>query len=230
MLANANVCMNRYCPNSFTVMCSLCKTEHRDHSIKILTLEDVRLFVEKLLKTPFTLPTKYISESIEVMKKIKYIKEVRRKIDYLETEIMKEAATMLEVTEGLIHEYSLCKESAYDIAERLRDLENAETFKKFKTSSKHLLGQIDYNFKKDRLELGNLIIKEKEDKRRKSLEATRRKVEEVKDYSMKIIEVILANDDDSESGEEFAEMITQKKKFYKKLKEELNFDGKDKDK
>lgn len=43
------------------------------------------------------------------------------------------------------------------------------------------------------MEYGNGLTKEKEDKRRKTLESAKRKIEEVRDYSMKIIEVILHN-------------------------------------
>jgi hypothetical protein len=84
VLPSACVCMNRYCPSSFTVMCSACKPEHRDHTIKILTLEDVQNFLNKFIKSPQKNDIKYITESINLMKKIKFIKDVRKKIDYLE--------------------------------------------------------------------------------------------------------------------------------------------------
>ena len=95
-------------------------------------------------------------------------------------------------------------------------------------NSRQLLSHVDYNFKKDRLELGNLTVKEKQDKRKKALDSTKRKIEEVKDYSMKIIEVILTQDDGSDQEDEegeFPELVTQRNKFYKKLKEELGLDG-----
>lgn len=78
-----HVCMNRYCPDSFKVFCSTCKNEHRDHAIKILTIEDITFLVERLLKTPFKEVARYITESVDIMKKLKLIKEFRKKIDIL---------------------------------------------------------------------------------------------------------------------------------------------------
>lgn len=66
--------MNRYCPSSFKVFCTACKNDHRDHAIKILTLEDVSFLVDRLLKTPFNEVGRYIGESVDVMKKLKLIK------------------------------------------------------------------------------------------------------------------------------------------------------------
>lgn len=57
---------------------------------------------------------------------------------------------------------------------------------------------MDYNIQKDRLEYGSLEIKEKEDARKKNLTFIKRRVEEVKEYSMKVIEVILNNDESDE--------------------------------
>lgn len=51
--ANGYVCMNRYCPDSFKIFCSNCKNDHRDHAIKVLTLEDTTFLIERLLKHPF---------------------------------------------------------------------------------------------------------------------------------------------------------------------------------
>lgn len=47
---------------------------------------------------------------------------------------------------------------------------------------------------------------------------------------MKIIEVILAQDDDTESDEQdqFQDMLNQKRNFYKKLKEQLGLERRDK--
>jgi len=66
--------MNRYCPESFKVFCAACKNDHRDHAIKILTLEDVSFLVDRLLKTPFKEVGRYVGESVDVMKKLKLIK------------------------------------------------------------------------------------------------------------------------------------------------------------
>ena len=58
-----------------------------------------------------------------------------------------------------------------------------------------MLKNLDYNFKKDKFEYGNSVLREKEDRRRKFVESAKSKIEEVRDYSMKIIEVILSTDD-----------------------------------
>jgi hypothetical protein len=50
---NGFICMNRYCPNSFKVFCGACKNEHRDHSIKVLSIEDIIFLTDRLVKTPF---------------------------------------------------------------------------------------------------------------------------------------------------------------------------------
>lgn len=50
---NGLICLNRYCPESFKVFCATCKTDHRDHAVKVLTIEDVSFLVDRLLKTPF---------------------------------------------------------------------------------------------------------------------------------------------------------------------------------
>lgn len=51
-MINGHICMNKYCPDAFKVFCSGCKNEHRDHTNKVLTLEDVSFLLERLLKSP----------------------------------------------------------------------------------------------------------------------------------------------------------------------------------
>lgn len=51
-LINGHICMNKYCPDSFKVFCSNCKNEHKDHSNKILSLEDFSFLLERHLKSP----------------------------------------------------------------------------------------------------------------------------------------------------------------------------------
>jgi hypothetical protein len=92
----------------------------------------------------------------------------------------------------------------------LSSVEEPDKYKEFFENSVELLSNMDYNFKKDKMEFGNAQIKEKEDKRRKSVDSAKRKIEEVRDYSMKIIEVILHNDDSEEEEED----IAYKKKHY----------------
>ena len=81
-----------------------------------------------------------------------------------------------------------------------------------------MLSLLEYNFKKDKFQYGNTVTKEKQDKRKKTLDNTRRKVEEVRDYSMKIIEVILT-DCGSDSDEEDNSYL---KKHYQVLRDELS--------
>jgi hypothetical protein len=73
------------------------------------------------------------------------------------------------------------------LSELFAGIEEPSTYKQFAESSSELLSNLDYNFKKDKFEFGNGLIKEKEDKRRKSVDRAKRKIEEVRDYSMKII-------------------------------------------
>jgi hypothetical protein len=101
--ANSYICMNRYCPNAFNIFCVTCKSEHRDHAIKVLTFEDVCFLTDRLLKTPFVEVGRYVGEAVDVMKKLKLIKEFRRKIELLEREIQKEALKLIDNTESLIH-------------------------------------------------------------------------------------------------------------------------------
>jgi hypothetical protein len=98
-----HVCMNRYCPNSFQVFCGSCKNDHRDHAVKVLSLEDLSFLLERLLKAPFHDLTRYVSETVQVMKKLKLIKEFRKKIDILEKEVQKDALRLVEHTEALVH-------------------------------------------------------------------------------------------------------------------------------
>jgi hypothetical protein len=48
-------------------------------------------------------------------------------------------------------------------------LEQPEVYQNFRGVSCELLANLDYNFKKDKFELGSAAIKEREDKRRKSV-------------------------------------------------------------
>ncbi len=95
--------MNRYCPDSFRVFCSACKNDHRDHSIKVLTIEDVGFLVERLLKAPFRESGRVVSESLDIMKKLKLIKEFRKKIDILEKEVQREALHLVDQTDALVN-------------------------------------------------------------------------------------------------------------------------------
>jgi hypothetical protein len=120
--------MNKYCPDSFKVFCSACESEHEDHVIKILTIEDVSFLIDRLLKVPSKDITQAIGETLNIMKKLKLIKEFRRKIDMLEREIRKESMKMVDQTEILINEYSLGKESAQRLAQLFTNIESLDTY------------------------------------------------------------------------------------------------------
>lgn len=65
------------------------------------------------------------------MKKLKLIKEFRKKIDILEKEIQKESLKLIEHTELLITEYSLCKENVSQLSDVLASIEELETYNQF---------------------------------------------------------------------------------------------------
>jgi len=46
-------------------------------------VEDATFLIERLMKTPFKEVTSYVTETVEIMKKLKLIKEFRKKIDIL---------------------------------------------------------------------------------------------------------------------------------------------------
>lgn len=58
--------------------------DHKDHAAKILSLEDTTFLIERLMKVPFKETNRYIGEALDIMKKLKLIKEFRKKIDILE--------------------------------------------------------------------------------------------------------------------------------------------------
>ena len=123
---------------------------------------------------------------------------------------------LVENTEELIHEYASCKHKVTELWDVLANIEEQEAFEEFRLGSKHLLANLDYNFKRDRFEYFNGEIKKAQDKLRKSQSNAKAKIEEVKDYSMKIIEVIL-NEDSSDDELDFPAT----KKHYEVLKEDI---------
>jgi len=79
--ANTYICMNPNCPNSFKVLCFGCKNEHKDHINQVISIEDATFLVDRLMTTPLKEVGSYVSESVDIMKKLKLIKEFRKKID-----------------------------------------------------------------------------------------------------------------------------------------------------
>lgn len=134
--------------------------------------------------------------------------------------MQKEAIKLANTTEAMLEEYTNCREGVSNLSDILLSIDRPENYQRFFKNSQQLLGSMDYNFKKDKFEYGNLLTKEKEDKRRKTLDSTRRKIEEVRDYSMKIIEVIL-NNCESDSEEEDNSYLV---KHYSVLRNELFLD------
>lgn len=102
-----------------------------------------------------------VGESLDIMKKLKLIKEFRKKIDILEKEVQKESLKLIDQTEILIEEYSKCKENVSHLAEFFAKIEDVEVYQQFLGNSQELLGNLDYNFKKDKFEFGSSVIKEK---------------------------------------------------------------------
>jgi hypothetical protein len=62
-------------------------------------------------------------ETLDVMKKLKLIKEFRKKIDILEKETQKEALKLINGTEGLLKEYEQCRERVQDLSEIFASVE-----------------------------------------------------------------------------------------------------------
>lgn len=60
-----------------------------------------------------------------------------------------------------MHEYSICKESITQLSDIFTKVEQIDCFKQFAENSSQFLGNLDYNFKKDKFEYGNALIKEK---------------------------------------------------------------------
>jgi hypothetical protein len=71
---NTFICMHSDCPHSYRVLCNGCKNDHKDHSNKVLTIEDATFLVDRLMTTPFKEVANHVSESVDIMKKLKLIK------------------------------------------------------------------------------------------------------------------------------------------------------------
>jgi hypothetical protein len=60
-----------------------------------------------------------------------------------------------------MHEYSICKESITQLSNIFAKVEQIDSFREFSENSSEFLSNLDYNFKKDKFEYGNALIKEK---------------------------------------------------------------------
>ena len=90
--------------------------------------------------------------------------------------MQKEVLKLMSCNQDLLEELDNCREGVNNLTDVLNDIDKPESYKYFFNNSTQLLGNMDYNFKKDKFEYGNLVTKEKEDKRRKSLDHTKRKI------------------------------------------------------
>lgn len=95
---NYYICMNRYCPDAYQVLCSACRQDHRDHTISLLSIEDLCFLIDRLLKMPFRQVTLYMSETVDVMKKLHLIRDFKAKLDLLQVDIQNETFALLETT------------------------------------------------------------------------------------------------------------------------------------
>ena len=63
------------------------------------------------------------------MKKFKLIKEFKKKIDRLESEVHKEVISLLDITESLVGQYAQCKKATHQAAQKLFEIEKKDVFK-----------------------------------------------------------------------------------------------------
>ena len=89
-------------------------------------------------------------ETLDVMKKLKLIKEFRKKIDILQKEIQKESLKLINGTQSLLGEYNSCREGVNTLSEIFANVEKPENYQHFFENSQQLLSNMDYNFKKDK--------------------------------------------------------------------------------
>lgn len=75
------------------------------------------------------------------------------------------------------------------------EIDQPNAFNLFKESMVDNLRKMDYNFQKDMMEYSSPSIKERVEERRKMFKDIWRKIDEVKEYSVKIIEVAMEEDD-----------------------------------
>lgn len=179
--------MNRYCGNSFELACLKCKNElHKDHSIKFITLENFRNLLQLLGEEERKQPT----DAYEIYKKHKLIKEFRKKMQLIESDLNISVGRLVMWSETTENEENFnIKELASfnEEFERLLKSQPAEFTEKCRSVGRF----VDYNTKKDIMEFSSARLKECESERRRQLDQVRKQLEEIKEYSMKIIEVVL---------------------------------------
>lgn len=177
--------MNRFCANAFELGCLRCKNElHKDHSMKYITLENFKMLLAQLSKED----RKGAGEFLDMYRRYKLIKEFRRKMQLIEADLGSSVGKLTACVEGAKGEEAAgLKEIIGFVTGFDEILRQGELREQVKAVGKY----IDYNAKKDIMELSSAKLKEHESERRKQLEMVRRQLEETKEYSMKIIEVVL---------------------------------------
>ena len=96
---------------------------------------------------------------MDLLKKLKLIREFRCKIEYLEREIQKECLKLVKDTESLVEEYAMCQGSAKELTKIFADIEQEEAYAEFAEKSSQLLEGLEYDYKKDRLEIGSTLTR-----------------------------------------------------------------------
>lgn len=95
---NSYVCLHRDCRQAFTMLCSACRTDHRDHSTKIMSMEDLSFLMERLLKRPLKQAALFMEETVDIMGKLELMRDFKQKIDLLTRQIEEETLSILEET------------------------------------------------------------------------------------------------------------------------------------
>lgn len=95
VMTSGQICLDRECLDGYRVICEGCKKDHRNHAIKLLTIEDVSFLLDRLVKMPFRAMVKPIGEALNIINQLKHIKEFRKKIEILEEDIQKEAIMLI---------------------------------------------------------------------------------------------------------------------------------------
>ncbi len=212
---NSYVCMSQTCPHSYQVLCEKCLGMHKEHASKILSLEDLAFLAKNLCKNTEKSYESTYNEVLQLLGKVKYIREFKKNMDSLEMSINEQITALLEQTEDIMEEYASCEENLAAAVSLLDQLSNKDSFREFKTRSKELVNFLMFNTKKDRLEIEGKSIREGLEQRQNCIGSINREMEQLRDYSMKIVEVVLDNEESEE------EHLNVKQKLYEQLKEQF---------
>lgn len=73
-VTNALLCLDRTCPESFKVLCSVCQPQHQKHANQLLSIEDASFLIQRLLKVTIKDVGRAMAETIDVLRKLSMIK------------------------------------------------------------------------------------------------------------------------------------------------------------